>query len=116
MCGGAAQRSADKTTAAQLTFASPHPAMKQELWVGEGGKEHLCTIEMEEEYVQSLVTGALHRATQRLTQWPCVCGPRHGLAHTLCIQKAVFTTHPERLDLLLVIQHYKTHLWTKPQI
>lgn len=61
--------------AAQLTFASPQPpAMKQELWSEgrKGGKEHLSTIEMEEEYVQSLVTGTLHRATQQPSQWPCV--------------------------------------------
>lgn len=58
-----------------------------------GGKEHLSTIEMEEEYIQSLVTGTLHRATQQPTQWSCVCVPHRGLAHTLCIQKAEFTTH-----------------------
>lgn len=37
------------------------------------GKEHLSTIEMEEEYIQSLVTGTLHRATKQPTQWSCVC-------------------------------------------
>lgn len=36
------------------------------------GKEHLSTIEMEEEYIQSLVTGTLHRATKQPTQWSCV--------------------------------------------
>lgn len=37
------------------------------------GKEHLSTIEFEEEYIQSLVTGTLHRATKQPTQWSCVC-------------------------------------------
>lgn len=44
-----------------------------------GGEEHLSTIEIEEEYVQSLVTGTLHWATKQPEQWPRVWpSPRAG--------------------------------------
>lgn len=60
-------------TAAQFTFASLKTAARNRNCGRMAGKEHLSTIEMEEEYIQSLVTGTLHRATKQPTQWSCVC-------------------------------------------
>lgn len=56
--------------------------------VGEGGgEEHLSTIEMEEEYVQSLVTGTLHRAnTTANTVALCVAQHTYIIQSECCIQ------------------------------
>lgn len=55
--------------AAQTTFAL-HEKKGNYGW--RGGEEHISTIEIEEEYVQLLVTGTLHWATKQPKQWPRV--------------------------------------------